>query len=221
MREQVHKVEQASHACTIHVHGPMLSTHCNAMLREVGIGAVLEAPALAAELDRDDTKVLARGMGAMGIGSRTARVPLVLHAKLTGRVGLTCWRCSGSSNVTRILLGLRLVDGNLELAPARSRRPGDIARNGRLTHVVHIAAELVEPIGTRLWSPCGNKGIKTPCNLRRARHDGTHDTHCQTVATRGRILRLTSLHTRLSKRGKVVLKVVPLLKAYPHRCRPN
>ena len=64
MREQVHKVEQAGQALAVDVHRTMLGAHGNAVLVKVRVRAVLEAPALAVELDGDNAQILAGGVSS-------------------------------------------------------------------------------------------------------------------------------------------------------------
>ena len=54
VREQVHKIEQAGQPLAVDVHRAMLGAHSNAVLVKVCVRAVLEAPALAVELNGDN-----------------------------------------------------------------------------------------------------------------------------------------------------------------------
>jgi hypothetical protein len=92
------------------MHRAVVRAHSDAVLVEVGIRGVLEAPALVPELDRDDAEILARWMGTEGIGRRTARISFVLDAELAGRIFLACRRLAGSGNLSGSFSGFeRLI----------------------------------------------------------------------------------------------------------------
>ena len=148
VREQVHKVEQAGETLAIDVHRTMFGAHGNAMLVKVRVRAVLEAPALAVELDRDNAQVLSSGVGtAVGCGGASG-VPLVFDAELAGRILLArVLGGTGCGNVARVLLGLGEVDGYLEIAPVGGGAPLDVARDGGAAHIAGVAAQAVEPVG--------------------------------------------------------------------------
>ena len=107
MREQVHKVEQAGQSLTVDVHRAMLGAHGNAVLVKVRVRAVLEAPALAVELDGNNAQVLTGGMSAaVGCGGASG-VALVLDAELTGGILLArVFGGTGCGNIARVLFGL-------------------------------------------------------------------------------------------------------------------
>ena len=107
VREQVHKVEQTGEALAIHVHRTMLGTHGNAMLVKVRVRAVLEAPALAVELDGDNAQILAGGVSAaVGCGGASG-VALVFDAELTGGILLArVFGGTGCGNIAWVLFGL-------------------------------------------------------------------------------------------------------------------
>ena len=107
MREQVHKVKQAGETLAIDVHRTMLGAHGDAMLVKVRVRAVLEAPALAVELDGDNAQILASGVSAtVGCGG-TSRIALVFDAELADRILLArVLGGAGCGNVARILFGL-------------------------------------------------------------------------------------------------------------------
>ena len=141
VREQVDKVEQAGQPLAVDVHRTMLGAHGNAVLVKVRVRAVLEAPALAVELDRDNSQVLTGGMGtAVGCGG-ASRVALVLDAQLTGGILLArVFGGTGRGNIARVLLRLGQVDGDLQVAPVGGGAPFDIARDGGAAHVAGVAA---------------------------------------------------------------------------------
>ena len=107
VREQVHKIEQAGQTLAVDVHRTMLGAHSNAVLVKVRVRAVLEAPALAVELDRDNSQVLTGGMGtAVGCGGASG-IPLVFDAELAGGILLArVFGGTGRGNIARVLLGL-------------------------------------------------------------------------------------------------------------------
>ena len=80
VREQVHKIEQAGQSLAVDVHRAMLGAHGNAVLVKVRVRAVLEAPALAVELDGDNAQVLASGVSAAVCRGGASRIALVFDA---------------------------------------------------------------------------------------------------------------------------------------------
>ena len=107
VREQVDKVEQAGQPLAVDVHRTMLGAHGNAVLVKVRVRAVLEAPALAVELNGDNAQILAGGMGAAVGCSGASRVALVFDAELAGGILLArVFGGTGRGNIARVLFGL-------------------------------------------------------------------------------------------------------------------
>ena len=189
LRQQVHKVEQARDGLAVDVHVAVMHAHRDAVLVEVGVGAVLQAPALAAELDGHDAQVLARRVrAARGLG-RAARVALVLDAELAGRVLLA--RVSGGAgtgDVARVLLGLGAVDRDLEAAPVRGRLPGDVARDGGAAHVADVAAQVIEPTRGHARSLAREGVVEGERHLGGAGREQPHHPHGRAVAPGGGVL---------------------------------
>ena len=164
MREEVHEVQQAAKRRAVHMHRSMLCAHGDAVLLEVCVRAVLEAPLLATQLDGDDAEVLTSRM-ATGQSGRPARVSLVLNAQLAGRIRLPR-RCGARGrDIAWVLLRLGFVDGDLQRTPRGVRHPLKVARDGGATYVVDVAAELVEPISSCLWSLRESERPKARRNL--------------------------------------------------------
>ena len=181
MGEAVHELHQPGHVGPVDVHEPMGAAHHDAVLLEVGVGAVLEAPGLAAQPERDDAQVLAGGMGAQGRACPATGVALVLHAEGAGRVLVACraGRAGGArtGDVTRVLFGLRLVDGDLEVAPARGAGPLEVPRDGGPPNVVDVAAQPIEPIGCRNGPLAPRNRPEAPAHLGRPCHNRPHEPH--------------------------------------------
>ncbi len=187
--EPVQQVEEARHGGAVHVHGTVLPAHDDAVLAEVCIGAVLEAPRLALQRHGDDAQVLAGRVVAEGRGGRTAGIALVLHAELAGRVHVAVGGggpCRG--DVAGVLLGLGEVDGDLEVAPAGGRHPGHVAGDGRAAHVAGVAAEAVEPVGGGPRPLGGLDGAEGGVHDGGARDEPAHHGHGGAVAAAGGVL---------------------------------
>ena len=148
MRNGVHEVEETRERLAVDVHGTMMRAHGDTVLVEVGVGGVLQAPALAIEFDRHDTQILARRMGTAHGRGAASGVALVLDAELAGGI-LLAGVLGGTSggDIAWVLLGLGEVDGDLQLAPTCGRGPLDVAGDGGAAYVATVAAELVEPVG--------------------------------------------------------------------------
>ena len=139
-------------------------------------------------------------MGTVRTRRGPSRVPLVLDAELTGRIGLADARAPRGGDVTGILLGLGLVDGDLEVAPGRGRRPCQVAGDGRALDVVGVTAELVEPIRRRLGAVDGLQPVEVLRHVGRARHEGAHHARADAVPARGGVLDDPVLHRDLGER---------------------
>ena len=208
VREKVDKVEQAGQALAVDVHRAMFGAHGNAVLVKVRIRAVLEAPALAVELNGDNAQVLASGMSAaVGCGG-ASRVAFVFDAQLAG--GILLARVLGSTgcgDIARVLLRLGQVDGDLEVAPVGGGAPFDIARDGGAAHVTGVTAQAVEPVGRGAGLVDAHASVELLVYNRRPRHERAHDAHGDAVASRCRILGGTVGNGDLGKCGKRAFKV--------------
>ena len=208
VREQVHKVEQTGETLAIDVHRTMLGAHGNAMLVKVRVRAVLEAPALAVELDRDNAQVLASGVSTAVGCSGASGVALVFDAELAGGILLArVLGGTGGGNVARVLFGLGQVDGNLKSAPVGWGAPFDVARDGGTAHIAGVAAQTVEPVGRGAGLVDAHAPIELLVYNRRPRHKHTHDAHGDAVAARGRVLGSTVGNGGLGKRGERALQI--------------
>ena len=175
------EIEQTAHVLAVDVHGAMLGAYADAVLLEIGIGAVLQAPGLPAQLDGDQAQVLTGGMASRDRGG-AARIALVLEAELAGGILDVVRGSTGGRDVARVLLGLGLVDRDLQVAPGGGSGPGDVARDGRAADVVDVAAEAVEPVGRLTGARRLAKLREGARDLGRPRHQRAHDPHVETVA---------------------------------------
>ena len=208
MREQVHKIEQAGQALAVDVHRAMLGAHGNAVLVKVRVRAVLEAPALAVELDGDDAQILAGGVSAaVGCGGASG-IALVFDAELAGGILLArVLGCTCRGDIARVLLRLGQVDGDLKIAPVGGGAPFDVARDGGTAHVAGVAAQAVEPVGRGTGLVDAHTPIEFLVYNRRPRHERAHDAHGDAIAARRRVLDSTVGNGSLGKRGKRALQV--------------
>ena len=195
VREALDEVEEPCHVGTVHMHEPMLAAHDDAVLVEVGIGAVLHAPALATQGHGYDAQVLPRRMRTEGGVRATAGIAFVLHAERACRVlpqrsrspcrHLAC--CASARNVARVLLRLGEVDGKLQVSPASGRDPLHVAGNGLAPHVVHVTAEPIEPIRSRNDATRLLSGMELVRHVRGASHEGAHEVHGHMVTVHGTV----------------------------------
>ena len=208
VREQVDKVEQAGQPLAVDVHRAMLGAHGNAVLVKIRIRAVLEAPALAVELNGDNAQILAGGVSAaVGCGGASG-VALVLDAELAGGILLAqVLGCTCRGDIARVLLGFGQVDGDFKIAPVGGGAPFDVARDGGTAHVAGVAAQAVEPVGRGAGFVDAHTAGKLVNHGRRTRHERTHDAHGDTVAARRRVLGGAVGNGGLGKRGERAFKV--------------
>ena len=184
------------------------------MLAEVGIGAVLKSPALAAKAYGDDAQVLPGRMGAHGVCGGATGVALVLNAELTGGVFLArrCLACC--RDLPGILLWLGEVDGDLQRTPVRLRVPADVSCDGGAAHVAGIAAGAVEPVGRRLGPILLGKPLEAGLHLGGLGHEKAHHPHGDAVAAACGVCGAAVGHGDLGKRGE---KLVGRLGRRPGR----
>ena len=208
VREQVHKIEQAGQALAVDVHRTMLGAHGNAVLVKVRVRAVLEAPALAVELDGDNAQILSGGVSAaVGCGGASG-IALVFDAELAGGILLARvlgYTCRG--DIARVLLRLGQVDSDLKIAPVGGGAPFDVARDGGTAHVAGVAAQAVEPVGCGAGLVDAHTSVELFVYNRRPRHERAHDAHGDAVAARRRVLGGAVGNGGLGKRGKRAFKV--------------
>ena len=208
VREQVRKIEQAGQPLAVDVHRAMLGAHSNAVLVKVRVRAVLEAPALAVELNGDNAQILAGGMGAAVGSGGASRVALVLDAQLTGGILLArVLGRTGCGDIARVLLGLRQVDSDLQVAPVGGGTPFDVARDGGAAHVTGVTAQTIEPVGRGAGLVDAHASVELLVYNRRPRHERAHDAHGDAVAARRRVLGSAVGNGVLGKRGKRALQV--------------
>ena len=181
------------------------------MLFEIGVGAVLKAPSLSSQLDGDDSKVLTSRMAAR-VRRRSAAIALVLAAERARRVLLPRGSRRGGGDVTWVLLGLRLVDGDLEVPPLRWARPLEVPRDGGAPDVVDVAAEPIEPVGRSKRSLAAPNRAEASGHLGRPSHDRPHESHGNAVSARSAILRGAAFYRSVRQGREVALKVVPVEK---------
>ena len=132
------------------------------------------------EPDGDQAVRLARRIAG------TARIALVLAAEQAFGI-----RARGQAlrarDVARILLRLREVDGDVEIAELRRRLPDDVLVDAVLADVVRRDGELVELIGRGLRA-AAVVVLEPADDLGRARHHAVHDARVEEVALLRRIL---------------------------------
>ena len=208
VREQVHKIEQAGQSLTVDVHRAMLGAHGNAVLVKVRVRAVLEAPALAVELDGDNAQILAGGVSsAVGCGGASG-IALVFDAELAGGILLArVLGCTCRGDIARVLLRLGQVDGDLQVTPVGGGAPFDVACDGGAAHIAGVAAQAVEPVGRGAGLVDAHTSVELLVYNRRPRHEYAHDVHGDAVAARRRVLGGTVGNGGLGKRGKRALQV--------------
>ena len=140
VREQVDEIEQTGKRRPVDVHRPVLPAHRDAVLVVIGVRAIPHAPLLAADLD----------------GARVPDLDVVVgHAQRAWTLRAGCRvdvapfrrirrsRCDSA----RILLGLRQVDGYLQVPPVGLCLPRDIARDRLDLHEPLVATGLVKLAG--------------------------------------------------------------------------
>ena len=146
------------------------------------------------------------GMAA-GDRGRPAGVALVFQTELAGGVRGVALCSARGRDVAGVLLGLGLVDGDLQVAPPGVRGPRDVACDGRAAHVVDVAAEPVEPIGGLLRTDGIDKPPKRVRHLRGPRHQRAHDAHAEPVAAGRGVLGLPVGHADLGQPRQTAVEV--------------
>ena len=144
---------------------------------------------------------------AVGCGGASG-IALVFDAELAGGILLArVFGGTGCGNVARVLLGLRQVDGDLQVAPVGGGAPFDVARDGGTAHVAGVAAQTVEPVGRGAGLVDAHAAVELLVYNRRPRHERAHDAHGDAVAARHRVFGGTVGNGGLGKRGERALQV--------------
>ena len=161
------EVENFRQRLLVHLHRLVLLVQHDAVLMEVGVGAVLQIELLTRQRD---------GHNAVGLARRevdAARVADVLLAEHAGGVaGFGLQALEG--NRLGVLLGLRQVDGDLQLAVGGGGVPLDVLGDLRGADVVRVDAELIEPVGSGLGALLDVELAELLADLALAGHQGAH-----------------------------------------------
>ena len=163
VRELPDEVQQLLKAAAVYLHRRVLAVEADTVLVVIDVGRVLEEPGLARNRDGDNPVVLPRGV------VYAPGVALVLGAELAARV-------VGRGQVSRrgyglgVLLGLREVYRNVELAVLGVRFPLDVLGYAVAADVVRVLAEGVVPVRRGLGA-LPIQGVEALNDLRRARRE--------------------------------------------------
>ena len=167
MGELRHKVENFGQRLLVHLHRLVLLVQHDAVLMEVGVGAVLQIELLARQRD---------GHNAVGLPCREVDAPGVtdvLLAEHTGRVAgfrLQALQRDGLG----VFLGFGQVDGDFQFAIGGGGVPLDVLGNLRGADVVGVHAELIEPVSGSLGTLLAVELLELLADLALAGHQGTH-----------------------------------------------
>ncbi len=167
VRELSDEVEEFPERGPVDLHGHMLAVQDDAVLVIVNVGRVLETPVALIDGDRDDAVVLPRRV------VHASGIALVLEAQLALRVRALL-RGLGGRDVSRVLLRLREVDGDVDVPEFTGHAPADVLRDPGGPDVVGVLAELVEPVG-RLLGRFTIQASERLDDVGRPRGDGTHE----------------------------------------------
>ena len=167
MGELRHKVKNFGQRLFIHLHGLVLLVEHDAMLVEVGIGAVLQVELLARQRNGHNAVSLPRGeVDAPGIAD-------ILLAEHTGRVaalGLQTLQRDGLG----VFFRLGQVDGDFQFAVGGGGVPLDVLGDLRGADVVSVHAELIEPVSGGLCALLLVELLELFADFALAGHQGTH-----------------------------------------------
>ena len=152
----------------------MLGIQADAVLVIVHIGGVLQEPGGGIDGDGDDAVVLPGGM------VQPPGVPLVLCAEEAAGVG-PGGEVAGGGDGLGVLLGLREVNCDIQIAVLGGRDPLHVAGNAVSADVVGVLGELVVPVGGRLGA-FGIETLKLLDDLRGAGGETAHEHGVEHVA---------------------------------------
>ena len=167
MGELRHKIKDFRQRLAIHLHGLVAFMQHNAMLVEIGVGAVLQIELLTCQLD---------GYNAVGLAGREVDAPgvadvfLAQHTGGVAALGLQTLQRNGLG----VFFGLGQVDGDFQLAVGGFGVPLDVLGNLRGADIVGHHAQVIEPIGGNLGALFVVKLFKLFADLALARHQGAH-----------------------------------------------
>ena len=173
MGKRLYKVQQLFKCRLVDLHRNVPGIKYDAMLIVVDIGAVLQAPVLAAHFNGNNPVI------CPGRVVHTASVALVLHTQLA--LGIGCLGCIlGSGNGLGVLFRLTEVYGNIQLAIFACIFPAHILFDPVTANIVGITGEFIVPVR-------GLYRIPAVLLFKCANHfpghgrDGTHNTGIKNV----------------------------------------
>ena len=167
VRELADEIEDLSQGLLVHLHGLVLLMQHDAMLVEIGIGAVLQVELLPCQLDGHD---------AVGLAGREVDTPSVAdvllaeHAGGVAALGLQALQGNGLG----VLLRLGQVDGDLQLAVGGGGVPLDVLGDLGGADIVRYHAEIIEPIGGSLGALFHVQLVELFADLALSGHQGAH-----------------------------------------------
>ena len=161
------EVENFRQRLLVHLHRLVLLVQHDAVLMEVGVGAVLQIELLTRQRDGHNAVGLARREVD---AARVADVLLAEHAGGVAALGLQTLQRDGLG----VLLWLGQVDRDLQLAVGGGGVPLDVLGDLRGADVVRVDAELIEPVGSGLGALLDVELAELLADLALAGHQGTH-----------------------------------------------
>ena len=134
--EQLHEVKQLHEGILLDLHRRVLAVEHDAVLVVIHVGRILETPGAVVDRDRDDAVVVpGRMVGAPGVA-------LVLPAEETFGIAALLRQLGGGDGLG-VLLRLRQIDRDIQVAVLGGRHPLHILHDAVAPDVVGVLAQLV------------------------------------------------------------------------------
>ena len=180
MGELGHKVKNLGDGIFIHLHGLVLVIEHDAVLMEIGVGAVLQVEGFPGQIHGDDAVGLAgREVDAPGV----ADVLLAEHAGGVSGLGLQALH----GDDLGVLFRLGQVDGDLQIAVGGGGGPLDVLGDLGGADVVGDNAQVIEPVGGRLRAFLGVELLEFLADLALPGHQRAHQAGLKVDAELGHI----------------------------------
>ncbi len=198
VREAPDELQQADERPAADLHRLMLRRKDNAVLVVVDIGRVLHVPFLTAQCHRDQADRLTGRM------VHPARVAFILGAEQALRIGVLLLFERGSDRLG-VLLRLREIDGDIEIAIAGRRDPFDVLCDPVAADVVAVAGQLVEIVRSQNRIFLFQRG-ETADHLAGSRREHAHDARVEEIPARDAVLDASPLHCVVEKKSEDFLE---------------
>ena len=193
VRELIHEIKKPNKAFARYAHRHMIAVEYDAMLIVIGVGGILEIPALAVQTHRHDAVVLARGK------IHSPRVAGIFNAQHAfGIAGLLCIFLR--RDIARILFRLGQVDRDFQFAHARIVEEAHVLCDSIHADVIHVSAHAVEILRRGGGAQITVELVKAFAHHLRVRRERAHQLRGEKIAPLRAVRKQAALYRVIADR---------------------